>query len=163
MRRNGLEPEKWTPDTRETADHSLPYTTARAMFDGDITNDSYTLQKLREPRILEFMRKITVKPDPVLTARVGAAVPTRVTAILADGRRFTREVDDVPGFPGRPMNRAEVERKFRGNVGKSWPRERTDAILQTLWALDRTPDVAALPGKLSLRSSSVRRAPGRAS
>jgi len=151
--RAGSEPEKWAPDTRETADHSLPYTTARAMFDGDITNDSYTPQKLSEPRVLEFMRKITVKPDPVLTARVGAAVPTRVTATLTDGRRITREVDDVPGFPGRPMNRAEVERKFRGNVGKRWPRERTDAILQTLWALDRTPDVAALLGTLSLQPS----------
>ncbi|HEY6240168.1 MAG TPA: MmgE/PrpD family protein, partial [Burkholderiales bacterium] len=149
--RAGSEPEKWTPDTRETADHSLPYTTARAMFDGDITNDSYTLEKLRDPRILAFMRNITVKEDPALTARVGAAVPTRVTAILADGRRISREVDDVPGFPGRPMNRADTERKFRGNIGGRWPREQTDGVLQTLWALDRTPDVGALLGKLSLQ------------
>jgi len=58
----------------ETADHSLPYITARAMFDGDITNDSYAPGKLREPRILAFMRKITVREDPALTARVGAMV-----------------------------------------------------------------------------------------
>src|SRR5437899_5796849 len=148
--RAGSEPEKWTPGTRETADHSLPYITARAMFDGGITNDSYSPEKLREPRILAFMRKITVKEDPVLTARVGAMVPTRVTAILADGRRISSEVDDVPGFPGRPMNRAEVERKFRGNVGARWPRERTDAVLQDLWVVDRTQDIAALLRKLSL-------------
>ena len=152
--RAGSEPEKWTPDTRETADHSLPYITARAMFDGDITNDSYLPAKLREPRILAFMRKITVREDPALTARVGAMVPTRVTAILAGGQRISSEVDDVPGFPGRPMTRAEVERKFRGNVGRRWPRERTDAVLQDLWALDRTQDIAALLGKLSLQSSS---------
>jgi hypothetical protein len=60
----------------------------------------------------------------------------------------------VPGFPGRPMNRAEVERKFRGNAAGRWPREQTNAILQTLWALDRTPDVAALLGTLSLQPSS---------
>src|SRR5262249_14555269 len=36
--RTGSEPEKWSPMTRDTADHSLPYVTARAMFDGDITN-----------------------------------------------------------------------------------------------------------------------------
>jgi 2-methylcitrate dehydratase len=152
--RAGSEPEKWTPDTRETADHSLPYITARAMFDGDITNDSYTPAKLHEPRILAFMRRITVKEDPALTARVGAMVPTRVTAILSDGRRISSEVDDVPGFPGRPMSRAEVERKFRGNVGGRWPRERTDAVLQELWAVDRTQDIAAVLGKLSLRSNS---------
>ena len=148
--RAGSEPEKWTPETRETADHSLPYITARAMFDGDITNDSYAPEKLRDPRILAFMRRVTVKEDPVLTARVGAMVPTRVTAILTDGQRVSIEVDDVPGFPGRPMNRADVERKFRGNVGRRWPRERTDAILETLWALDRTKDdFSLLLGKLS--------------
>ena len=150
--RAGSEPEKWTPDTRETADHSLPYITARAMFDGDITNDSYAPAKLSEPRILAFMRKITVKEDPALTARVGAMVPTRVTAILDDGRRVSSEVDDVPGFPGRPMNRTEVERKFGANVGGRWPRERTDAVLQELWAVDRTRDIAALLGKLLLGS-----------
>jgi 2-methylcitrate dehydratase len=42
------------------------------------------------------------------------------------------------------MTRADVERKFRGNVGSRWPRERTDAILQTLWALDKTKDLSEL-------------------
>jgi 2-methylcitrate dehydratase len=60
----GSDPEKWTPDTRDTADHSLPYITARAMFDGDITNDSYAAEKLSDPRILAFMRKIKVREDP---------------------------------------------------------------------------------------------------
>src|SRR5262249_16172000 len=79
--RAGSEPEKWAPDTRETADHSLPYLTARAMFDGDITNDSYSAELLREPRILAFMKKIKVAEDPALTARVGEAVPRRPTPV----------------------------------------------------------------------------------
>ena len=33
----GSEPEKWDPQTRETADHSLPYIFARAFVDGPIT------------------------------------------------------------------------------------------------------------------------------
>src|SRR6185295_8577979 len=123
--RTGSEPEKWTPQTRETADHSLPYITARAMFDGDITNGSFAVEKFRDPAILAFMQKIKVSEDPVLTARGGEAVPTRVTAILADGRRITREVDHAPGFAERPMTKAELERKFRGNVGRRWPEEQT--------------------------------------
>jgi 2-methylcitrate dehydratase len=146
----GSEAEKWAPETRDTADHSLPYVTARAMFDGDITNASYAPDKLRDPHILAFMRKITVKEDPAFTARVGSVVPTRVTAVLDDGRRISREVDDAPGFIGQPMKRADVERKFRGNVAGRWPQERTASILQTLWALDRTEDVAVLLGRLSL-------------
>jgi 2-methylcitrate dehydratase len=149
--RTGSEPEKWSPKTRDTADHSLPYITARAMFDGDITNESFAPNMFRDPRILAFMQKITVSEDPVLTARAGA-VPTRVTAILVDGQRISREVDHAPGFAERPMNRAEVERKFRGNVGKRWPTERTDAILQALWALDRTNDLPFLLGMLALQA-----------
>jgi 2-methylcitrate dehydratase len=147
----GSEPEKWRPETRETADHSLPYVTARAMFDGDLTNDSYAPEKLRDPRILAFMRTVTVSEDPVLTGRVGAAVPTRVTAILDDGRRIAREVDDVPGFVGRPIQRADVERKFRGNVGKRWDESKTGSILRALWELDRADTIRELVDQLSLQ------------
>jgi len=150
--RTASEPEKWSPKTRDTADHSLPYITARAMFDGDITNASFAPHMYRDPRILAFMQKIKVSEDPVLTARVGEAVPTRVTAILQDGKRITREVDLAPGFPGRPMTRAELERKFRGNIAKRWPEARTSAILETLWDLDRTDDLAALLGRLVLQA-----------
>jgi 2-methylcitrate dehydratase len=119
------------------------------MFDGEVTNDSYAPDKLRDPRILAFMRRITVKEDPALTAMMGDAVPTRVTAILQDGRRIARQVDDVPGFAGRPMGRPDVERKFRSNVGKRWQGERIRSILDAVWGLDRADDLAVLLGKLS--------------
>ena len=148
----GSEPEKWTPDSKETADHSLPYIAARAMFDGDIDNDSYAPEKLHDPRILAFMRKITVKPDPAFATLTVNVPPTRLTATLEDGRRVTRLVDRMPGFPGQPMRRADVERKFRSNIGKRWPQDRTDAVLQALWALDRTDDLPGLLGKLALQT-----------
>ena len=146
----GTDREKWAPVTRDTADHSMPYITARAMFDGDITNDSYAPAKLKEPRILAFMQKITVAEDPVLTARTGGAVPTRITAILADGQRVSREVNDIPGFAGKPMQRPDIDRKFRGNIGKRWPREKTDAVLQSLWVLENTQDIGALLATLAV-------------
>jgi len=77
-------------------------------------------------------------------------VPTRVTALIADGQRITREVDDVPGFVGRPMSRGDIDRKFRGNIGTRWPQGRTDAVLQALWGLEHTDDVGALVGRLTV-------------
>ena len=148
--RTGSEPEKWAPKTREDADHSLPYITARAMFDGDITHASFAPERFTEPRIVAFMQKITVREDPALTARVGTtAVPTRVTAVLTDGQRVTREVDHAPGFAERPMTRADVEKKFRGNIGARWPAERTSAVLQALWGLDQARDAGSIMGALS--------------
>lgn len=153
FQQTGSEPEKWAPDTRDTADHSLPYITARAMFDRDIDNDSYSSEKLRDPRILAFMRKITVKEDPTFGALRGNAPATRITAMLDDGRRITRQIENLPGFPGQPMSRPEIERKFRGNVRKRWPQERTDAILQSLWSLEATDDLPALLARLVILPS----------
>jgi 2-methylcitrate dehydratase len=147
LQRAGSEPEKWAPKTRETADHSLPYLTARAMFDRDITAESFAPEKFADPAILAFMRKITVVEEPEITARVGGrggAVPTRLTATLSDGSRVVHEVDFAPGFSGRPMTREEVARKFRGNIRGRWSRERGDACLEAVWALDQAGDLSVL-------------------
>jgi 2-methylcitrate dehydratase len=154
LQQTGSESEKWAPDTRDTADHSLPYIVARAMLDGDIDNDSYAPAKLHEPRVLALMRKIKVNADPAFDVRRGNAPPTRITVVLDDGRNITRQVDNMPGFAGQSVSRADVERKFRSNVSKRWPPERTDAILAALWALDRTDDLGGLLGKLSVQTRS---------
>jgi hypothetical protein len=80
----GSDPEKWVPDTKETADHSLPYIVARAMFDGGLDNDSYAPEKLRDLRILA-LRKITVKVDPAFATLTINVPPSRLTATLDDG------------------------------------------------------------------------------
>jgi 2-methylcitrate dehydratase len=150
LQQTGTDREKWTPDNRATADHSLPYIVARAMFDGELSNDSYTSEKLRDPRILAFMQKIKVIEDPAFASPPGNAPSTRITASLDDGQRVARQVDNMPSFPGQPISRADVERKFRDNVGKRWSPERTATILQALWALERTKDLRGLLGELAL-------------
>jgi 2-methylcitrate dehydratase len=144
----GRDPEKWRPENRDTAVHSLPYITARAMLDGDLNNGSYALEKLRDPRVLALIEKMTVKPDPAFDRPIGNAPSTRITVTLVDGRQITHQVDDMPGFPGKPMRRADVERKFRGNVGERWPGKHTDSVLQSLWALEKVDDVSALLSEL---------------
>jgi hypothetical protein len=48
------------------------------------------------------------------------------------------------------MPRADIERKFRGNVGKHLPDERVASALQGLWDLDHATDVSTLMRSLSL-------------
>jgi 2-methylcitrate dehydratase len=146
----GSDADKWAPQTKETADHSLPYVAARAMLDGDIGNDSYTPDKLHDPRVLALMRKMAVNEDPDFATLTVNVPPTRLTATLDNGQKVVRLVDSMPGFPGRPVSRADVERKFRSNIGGRWPQQQTDAILQSLWALDQTHDLSALLNKLAL-------------
>jgi 2-methylcitrate dehydratase len=120
------------------------------MFDGDIDNDSYQPEKPHDPRVLAFMRKITVKPEPAFEISCGGTPAARITATLDDGRQIARQVESMPGFPGQPISRADVNRKFRSNVGKRWAKEQTDSVLQDLWALERTHDLPALLNELAL-------------
>ncbi len=146
----GRDPEKWTPQNRDTADHSLPYLTARAMVDGDITNASYADDKLRDPKILALMKKTTVKPDPDFAKQPkGNAPATRLIATLTDGSTVTHQVDDMPGFPGLPVDRAGMEHKFRSNTQGRWPAAKTDAILKGLWEFEGTPDLHALMARFA--------------
>ena len=46
----GKDPEKWSPKTKETADHSLPYIVGMALLEGKIDNSSYSLRKISNPR-----------------------------------------------------------------------------------------------------------------
>jgi 2-methylcitrate dehydratase len=72
--------------------------------------------------------------------------------MLDDERQITRQADNMPGFPGQPMSRADVERKFRSNVGKRTLREGVDPVLQALWTLDQTDDLRVLLGKICLQA-----------
>src|SRR5262249_55458519 len=148
----GSDPEKWVPDTKETADHSLPYIVAQAKFDGGLDNDRYAPEKLRDLRSLA-LRKITVKVDPAAFATLTINVPpSRLTATLDDGHALRAFVDSMLGFPGRPMSRADVDRKFKSNVSKRWPQEHTDTMLQALWALDRTDDLSSVLNKFAFQT-----------
>ena len=72
----GSEPAKWDPQTRETADHSLPYLLAAALTDGTITPSTFNQARILDPALRPLMARITVRstrdssqksrPDPAL-------------------------------------------------------------------------------------------------
>ncbi|MCH8998073.1 MAG: MmgE/PrpD family protein, partial [Proteobacteria bacterium] len=71
----GKDPEKWCPKTRETADHSLPYCTAVALTDGDVTLDSFSEERLQDASLLELVARIKIHRDAGLTARYPRGIP----------------------------------------------------------------------------------------
>lgn len=138
------EPEKWNPLTRDAADHSMPFIVARALLDREITADSYSPQAIADPRLQKLMKKVSVTEDKALTAMFPAKTPNRLVVRMKDGRVLQRQVDDLPGFAGRMMNRAEVEEKFGANVRKFWSREEADRALGVLWKLEQASGLAEL-------------------
>src|SRR5215475_3598303 len=65
----GKDPEKWRPQTRETADHSLPYCTAVALADGEVTERQFAPERFTDPVLLELVSKTHLHRDAVLNER----------------------------------------------------------------------------------------------
>ena len=109
----GGEPEKWRPESRETADHSLPYITCAALVDGKVTIATYDESRFRDETLLGVVAKTKVVPDPELDkVYPEGGIPNRLTVKLKDGRTFDKRVDAPSGHALNPMTDEMVEDKF---------------------------------------------------
>src|SRR5205823_3848863 len=140
----GKDPEKWRPKTRETADHSLPYCTAVALADGDVTLAQFDPRRFTDPALLDLVAKVQVHRDRGLTERYPRGIPNRLTVVLTDGRQFIREVEFPRGHARNPMTDAEVEHKFRMLVEARYGKERASRVLAVCWKLEKLQGVADL-------------------
>ncbi|MCI0642608.1 MAG: MmgE/PrpD family protein [Gemmataceae bacterium] len=132
----GKDPEKWRPKTRETADHSLPYCTAVALADGDVTLAQFEPERFLDPALLDLVAKVKVHRDAGLSARYPNGIPNRLTITLRDGRQLQKEVEFPRGHAHNPMTDAEVEHKFRTLVEPRYGKERVGKILKACWELE---------------------------
>ena len=140
----GKDPEKWHPKTRETADHSLPYCTAAALVDGEITDAQFEQSRFTDPLLLELVSKIQIHRDAELNKRYPDGIPNRLTLTLTDGRVLVREVEFPRGHAENPMTDAEVEKKFRLMVEPRFGKEKADRILATCWELEKLKNAEPL-------------------
>ncbi|MCS6850992.1 MAG: MmgE/PrpD family protein [Gemmataceae bacterium] len=142
----GKDPEKWRPRTRETADHSLPYCTAAALADGDVTLATFEERRFTDPELLALTAKVRVHRDAALSARYPNGIPNRLTITLRDGRQLVREVEFPRGHAHNPMSDAEVEQKFRRLVEPRCGPERASRMLTQLWGMEaaQTTDLMRL-------------------
>jgi 2-methylcitrate dehydratase len=132
----GKYPQAWVPQTRETADHSIPYCTAAALMDGDITDAQFEATRFRDLELLALVARVQVHRDAELNKRYPRGIPNRLTVTLTDGRQLVKEVEFPRGHARNPMSDAEVEAKFRRLVEPRYGRDRADRILATCWKLE---------------------------
>ena len=140
----GSEPEKWKPETRETADHSLPYITAIALIDGEVTEKQFQPNRFKDPKVWKFLENVKVERNAELSALYPGAVANVVHVDLADGRRLTKRVDFPMGHAKNPLKDSEVEGKFNALVEPILGQERGKKIIEIIWKLDEAESVDAL-------------------
>jgi 2-methylcitrate dehydratase len=140
----GSEPEKWKPKTRETADHSLPYITAIALLDGEITDRQFEPERFKDPAVWTFLENVKVQRNAELSAMYPDAVGNIVHVDLADGRRLTRRVDYPLGHAKNRLKDSAVEGKFLPLVEPVSGDERAKKVIELVWKLDEARNVDRL-------------------
>ena len=128
------DPAKWRPETRETADHSLPYTVARALVDGQITRATYDAADFGDPQIIQVIDKITVHEDPVLAAQM-PSLANRVTITLKDGRILEKEAG-TRSSPRIGISDGDLEVKFRDFANIHLDTQDIQTALEQMWTID---------------------------
>jgi 2-methylcitrate dehydratase len=139
---------RWHPDTRETADHSIPYVVAVTLRDGAVTPRSFDEVNLRDQQLHALMQKIEVVENPQFTeayARIPVEHRSRVTIEFANGERRVGEAGGDTNELSAPKTDREISEKFRLLCEASLGAQRVDALLARLWALDQVDDVAVIP------------------
>jgi 2-methylcitrate dehydratase len=136
LRRTATEAEKWNPETRETADHSIPYLVAAAFQDGEVTPATFAPSRIQDPALRSLIKKLEVVEEPEFTRRYPAESCTRIEVTTTDGQRVVAETTHPKGHYRNPLTDAEVEDKFRGLASGELGTEGCDRVLAEVWDLE---------------------------
>jgi 2-methylcitrate dehydratase len=134
------DPEKWTPATRETADHSMPYSVAVAMIYGGVEEHHFDEQHLRDPAILALAQRIKVTISAEADKHMPEAMRCYFTLTTRAGATHTALVDYHRGHYKNPMTETEIEAKFRPLAAQVLSAGQTDRLLDTLWHIEDLAD-----------------------
>lgn len=130
------DPAKWSPRTRESADHSLPFLVAVALLDGDVGPAQFLQERIGAPDVRHLMDRVHVIVDSAYTRQFPSRTPSRVDVVGNDGSSLVEEVIVPPGHPEAPMTQADIETKCRELAKGVLSSIAVDDLLRTLRGLD---------------------------
>jgi 2-methylcitrate dehydratase len=137
-------PDKWRPQTRETADHSIPYAAGVALMYGKVETEFYEDPYLHDQRLLDLVNRIKCLPSEEADRMEKEFNLCELEILLKSGERKTGRVEYHRGHPKNPMTDAEMEDKFRSMARKQLSADRVDNLLRLLWGIESLPQVGAL-------------------
>ena len=120
--------EKLNPETPWHGRVSLQYTLAEALYTGRIDVRSYSMDNLRNAKILELASKVHCELDANAPGR--EQFKGWVIVDTKDGRTLEEIEEFNRGSRQNPMTREEIENKFRANAEFRLTDEEAERIIQ---------------------------------
>jgi len=126
------------------AKFSVPFAVATRLVTGSSGMASFTWERVRDPAIQALSKKVFVREDPALTAKLPQLRPARLKMKLRDGRMLEGSADANRGDDQDPYSRDELREKFFELSERAWPRSAVEAVHQKLQQLETLEDVSQL-------------------
>jgi len=141
---------EYKPQGATAAQMNMQYVVAVTALEGDIFIHQFTEEKVSDPKIIEYSRKVEVIPD----AELDKLGPEFRHAIIAevktkDGRTFSERVDTAKGSNKKPMTTDEVIRKYNTLAGKALDPKRVNELYALVLQLEKVSDVRKLTSLLA--------------
>lgn len=133
--------EKWHPQSRETADHSLPYCVAVALIDGRVGLAQFSKRRISDLKLQKLIQKVTVEEDSLLTQKYPNSLPVHLKVIMKSGKVFEKYVENPKGHVARPLTDQEIEQKFKMLAKNILSSRQQEKILDQIWNLERLKDM----------------------
>lgn len=132
-----FDPQKYKPESRETADHSLPYCIAAAIVDRKVTTQSFRDEKLKDARIWEVINKIKGEASEEFEQMFPAKQPSKVVITTKDGREFSKYLEYPKGDPREPMTLQDLDDKFEALCNNLLSKERQTKIRDMIFESEK--------------------------
>ncbi|MGK9477133.1 MmgE/PrpD family protein [Melioribacter sp. OK-6-Me] len=132
-----FDPQKYKPKSRETADHSLPYCIAVAIVDRKITTDSFSEEKIKDPRIWSIIDKIEGVASHEFEKLFPEKQPSKVSIVTKDGKEYSEYLEYPKGHPQNPMTDDELETKFNSLSSKVLSTQKQKEIKELVYNCEK--------------------------
>ncbi len=136
--------EKWHPETRESADHSIPFVTAVALMYGTLEVSHFDDKYLRDPALLSLMQKIRVEETEECRNLYPDAMANRVEIVTRSGNRFSELARYHWGHPKNPLTDEGIEQKFISLTRELLAPVQRRELLSLVWNLEKVEDVSRI-------------------
>lgn len=145
-----LDPEKWRPQSREMADHSIPYIVAAVLVEGEFNDALFDEERRTDPRILDVADRLSMHIDPSFASAPPETSPCRIEVRTAAGRVLTESAQYPKGHRLHALTATEVQTKYLELAQRAMPAEQAQRALDAMLALPQQANLDALMEALVL-------------
>jgi 2-methylcitrate dehydratase len=140
----GGDAEKWHPQTRESADHSLPYVVGVALTYGTVDRRHFSDECLHDQNLLKLIGKIQVEETGECNHLYPDASASRLEVIFKSGKKLSEFVQYHRGHHRNFLSDGEVEEKFHSLTKDLLTLAQRKKLLMLLWDLEHVEDVHSI-------------------